>query len=147
MTHPSASDSFATLALYKFTYLLTYLLHLLHGYATVCCSDCKWLSHDVVSRLTGRKTEVPTSHRQDRSRYSHSVMEGPVTPFVARLKPFRVNAVWQTVVILARQPDCSHWACSFTWCLNRSKCSFSIGAKQSERFINVTVFLGHNDLS
>ena len=26
MTHPSASDSFATLALYKFTYLLTYLL-------------------------------------------------------------------------------------------------------------------------
>ena len=25
MTHPSASDSFATLALYKFAYLLTYL--------------------------------------------------------------------------------------------------------------------------
>jgi len=26
VTHPSASDSFATLALYKFTYLLTYIL-------------------------------------------------------------------------------------------------------------------------
>jgi len=26
VTHPSASDSFSTLALYKFTYLLTYLL-------------------------------------------------------------------------------------------------------------------------
>jgi len=47
-----------------------------------------------VCRLTGRKTEVPTSRHQDRRSYSY--VESPVTPIVARLKPFRVDTVWHT---------------------------------------------------